>query len=148
MKGKDLTKEAPRSPKERLGGYVILPRAIDKCRATLWGNVGEYNFDCPLDNTLFKFKGIKGTDFKKFVETGATDDQILEWVNKNGTPKTAEEIKKWSDMTENDNYSSKPKEVKSWLEGENARLGLDRDGTLFNYLDMDDKDSFSSVCAI
>lgn len=149
MKGKDLTKEAPRSPKERLGGFVILPRAVDKCRATLWGNVGEYNFDCPLDNTLFKFKGVKGEDFKKFIETGATDEQILKWFEKNGVQKTDAEIKTWSDATENDNYSSKPKETKSWLEGENARLGLDKDGTLFDYLDADDKASFSgddSVC--
>src|SRR4029077_20935443 len=49
-KGKDLTKEPPRSPKTRVGGYVILGRTIDKCRALLWGNIGEYHFDCPLDN--------------------------------------------------------------------------------------------------
>ena len=33
--GKDLTKEAPRSPKTKLGGFVILARTIDKCRALL-----------------------------------------------------------------------------------------------------------------
>ena len=59
-KGKNLTKEPPRSPKTGLGGYVILSRTIDKCRALLWGNIGEYHFDCPLDNMLFGFKGIKG----------------------------------------------------------------------------------------
>src|SRR5437660_12131757 len=75
-KGKDLTKEPPRSPKTRLGGYVILSRTIDKCRALLWGNIGEYHFDCPLDNMLFGFKGIKGHDFKSFVETGANDYEI------------------------------------------------------------------------
>jgi hypothetical protein len=75
-KGKDLTKEPPRSPKVRVGGYAILGRTIDKCRALLWGNLGEYHFDCPLDNMLFGFKGIKGHDFKAFVETGASDDDI------------------------------------------------------------------------
>jgi hypothetical protein len=148
MKGKDLTKEAPRSPKERLGGFVILPRTIDKCRAKLWGNIGEYHFDCPLDKTLFGFKGIKGDDFKKFVETGASDEQILEWVKTNGSAKTDAEIKTWSDATENDNYSSKPKETKSWLEVENVKLGLDKDGTLFDFLDVDDKVSFSSDASV
>ena len=50
VKGKDLTKEAPRSPRVRIGGYAILARTYDKCRALLWGNIGEYHFDCPLDN--------------------------------------------------------------------------------------------------
>ena len=66
-KGKDFTKEPPRSPKTRVSGYAILGRTIDKCRALLWGNIGEYHFDCPLDNMLFGFKGIKGDDFKAFV---------------------------------------------------------------------------------
>ena len=65
---KDLTKVAPRSPYERIGGFAILARTIDKCRATIAGMNGEYNFDCPLDNTLFSFKGIKGDDFKAFVK--------------------------------------------------------------------------------
>ena len=62
--GKDLTKEAPRSPKVMVNGFMILGRTIDKCRAMLWGNIGEYHFDCPLDNQLFSFKGLKGDDFK------------------------------------------------------------------------------------
>jgi len=89
--GKDLTKEPPRSPKTRVGGYVILGRTIDKCRALLWGNIGEYHFDCPLDNMVFGFKGIKGADFKAFVETGASDDEIAKWIDRSGTPKSEEE---------------------------------------------------------
>src|ERR1035437_9387261 len=34
----DLTKQAPRSPRVRLGGFVILPRCLDKGRATINGN--------------------------------------------------------------------------------------------------------------
>ena len=55
--GKDLTKEPPRSPRIRVGGYAILGRTLDKCRALIAGNIGEYHFDCPLDNMLFGFKG-------------------------------------------------------------------------------------------
>ena len=62
--GKDLIKEAPRSPRIRVGGYAILGRTLDKCRALVAGNIGEYHFDCPLDNMLFGFKGVKGDDFK------------------------------------------------------------------------------------
>ena len=71
IQAKDLTKEAPRSPKTKVGGYVILGRTIDKCRALLWGNIGEYHFDCPLDNMLFGWKGIKGDDFIIFSNAAA-----------------------------------------------------------------------------
>jgi hypothetical protein len=54
--GKNLKKEPPRSPRIRVGGYAILGRTIDKCRALVAGNIGEYHFDCPLDNMLFGFK--------------------------------------------------------------------------------------------
>ncbi len=73
--GKDLTKEAPRSPRIRVGGYAILGRTIDKCRALVAGNIGEYHFDCPLDNMLFGFKGVKGEDFKAQIEQGAGDQK-------------------------------------------------------------------------
>ena len=66
--GKDLTKEAPRSPRIRVGGYAILGRTIDKCRALVAGDIGEYHFDCPLDNMLFSFKGVKGEDFKAQID--------------------------------------------------------------------------------
>ncbi len=146
MKGKDLRKESPRSPHIKLGDFLILGRTIDKCRAMLWGNIGEYHFDCPLDNQLFGFKGIKGEDFKKFVETGATDEEITNWVNTNGLPKTKEEIEVWNKEVESNNYS-KYKDKKEWLGGENLRLGLDKDGTLFDFLDADDKDSTGpNVC--
>lgn len=140
MKGKDLRKVAPRSPHVKVGDFLILGRTIDKCRAMLWGNIGEYHFDCPLDNQLFGFKGIKGDDFKKFVETGATDEEIANWVNTNGLPKTKEEIEIWNKEVASNNYS-KYGDKKKWLEGENLRLGLDKDGTLFDFLDADDKDS-------
>ena len=43
----DLTQRPPRSPRVRLGGYVILPRMLDKGRATVAGKHGEYHYACP-----------------------------------------------------------------------------------------------------
>ena len=85
--GKDLTKEAPRSPRIRVGGYAILGRTIDKCRALVAGNIGEYHFDCPLDNMLFGFKGVKGEDFKAQIEQGAGDQKMIDWLNQSGEKK-------------------------------------------------------------
>ena len=75
MVPKDLTKEAPRSPHTKLGGFVILARAIDKCRATINGVVGEYEFNCPLDRMLFDWKGIGGEDFQKITANTKTYTQ-------------------------------------------------------------------------
>ncbi|MGA1124412.1 MAG: DUF5069 domain-containing protein, partial [Chthoniobacterales bacterium] len=54
----DLTKRPPRSTRARLGGYVLLPRIIDKCRAVLAGTNGEFNYACPLDMEFFEFTSI------------------------------------------------------------------------------------------
>ena len=68
---RDLTREAPRSPRIRIGGYAILARMADKGRAFLNGTAGEYHFDCPVDNMLFGFKGVKGDVFRTQIEQGA-----------------------------------------------------------------------------
>src|SRR6188768_1538998 len=137
--GKDLTKEAPRSPKERVGGYVILGRTLDKCRALLWGNIGEYHFDCPLDNMLFGPKGIAGPDFKAEVEKGASDEEMVQWMNTHGTPMTPEEVAKWSDGMMQVNPYENP-EKREWFEEQVKPHGLDpAKTTLFDWLDVDDK---------
>lgn len=140
--GKDLTKEAPRSPRVRVGGYVILGRTIDKCRASIAGDIGEYHYDCPLDNTLFGFKGVSGADFKAQVESGASDQQMAEWLDASGDPKTAEEIKRWSDETEAANPYNDP-ERRDWFVEQTKPLGLDPvKTTLFDWLEADDIASY------
>lgn len=140
---KDLTKVAPRSPYQTIASFAIIARTIDKCRATLNGTNGEYHFDCPLDNALFSFKGIKGDDFKAYVAEGHADEAIANWAKTQGTPKTDEEIRAWSDAFRSDySYTTDPNKSE-WFKGECARLGLDPEKTtLFDYLEVDDKVSF------
>lgn len=142
MNAKDLTKVAPRSPYEKIGGFAILARAIDKCRASIAGTNGEYNFDCPVDNALFSFKGINGSDFKAYVAEGHSDLEIVEWVKGNGIKKTDQEIQIWSDAFKSDfSYSTDPAK-KDWFHGECKKLNLDpMKTTLFDYLEIDDKAS-------
>lgn len=140
---KDLTKEAPRSPRVRVGDYVILGRTIDKCRALLHTDIGDYHYDCPLDNYLFGFKGVTGDAFKEQVAAGATDEELAAWLDANGAPKTPEEIKAWSDQTENANPYHDP-EKREWYAGETAKLGLDlASTTLFDWLEADDRASYA-----
>ena len=139
VKGKDLTKEAPRSPRVRIGGYAILARTYDKCCALLAGNIGEYHFDCPLDNMLFGFKGVKGDDFKAEVEKGATVEEMAKWLDTHGDKKTPEEVKAWSDEVEATNPYNNP-EKREWFVEQVKPLGLDpKTVTLFDWLEKDDR---------
>lgn len=143
MESKDLAVEAPRSPYETINGFAILARTIDKCRADIAGTIGEYHFNCPLDKTLFGFKGIDAEEFKSLVATDVSDEVIGQWVFDNGIPKTVEEIKAWSDHFRSDySYSTDPNKS-GWFRGECERLGLNPETTtLFDYLEVDDSVTF------
>jgi hypothetical protein len=144
---KDLTKEAPRSPRIRVGGYAILGRTIDKCRALVAGNIGEYHFDCPLDNTLFGFKGVKGDDFKAQVEQGASDQELVEWPNQAGEKKMPEEIKRWADEVETSSLYNHP-EKREFFSEEVKKLGLNpTKTTTFEWLEVDDRISHAQKAA-
>jgi hypothetical protein len=142
MKTKDLSKEPPSSPRERVRDYVILRRTMDKCRATLAGTAGDYHYDCPLDNVLFSFKGITGDDFKNAVKRGLTEEQLALWVDEQGVPKTPEEIQAWSDNVEAYSMLEDP-EKRDFFIAECEKLGLDPNKTtLFDWLEADDRASF------
>ncbi len=94
----DLTQRAPRSMRCRLGGYVILPRMLDKCRAELAGKNGEYHYNCPMDQHFLNFAGIDPAGLKAEVAAGKGDWEILEWVQAHSkTPRNPWEIQQWSD---------------------------------------------------
>jgi hypothetical protein len=73
----DLTTSYPRSVKDKLVGVVMLGRTIDKAKAKAHGNIGEYHYNCPMDQAVF---GLLGIDQEKFLEvvTNAKDDAEIE----------------------------------------------------------------------
>lgn len=94
----DLTQRPPRSPRSRLGGYALLPRMLDKGRATLAGTIGEYKFNCPLDKRFVSFVGIDAEKLLAELKKGKGDGEILEWIQANAKHKReAWEIEQWSD---------------------------------------------------
>ena len=97
----DLTKQPPRSPRVRLGGYALLPRMLDKGRAAIANKVGEYHYDCPNDKRFTEFAGIDAGALKKELATGKGDGEILEWINAHAKHKrTDQEIAAWSAFIE------------------------------------------------
>ena len=95
----DLTQRPPRSPRCRLGGYVLLPRMLDKGRATIAGQNGEYVYDSGLDQHLVKFIGFDAEALRAELATGKGDGEILEWLQANGkNQRTPWEIEQWSEF--------------------------------------------------
>jgi Domain of unknown function (DUF5069) len=137
----DLTKFPPRSPRVRLGGYAILPRCLDKGRATLTGKNGEYHFACPLDQQFLEFAGVDPEALKK--QLTKSDTEVLEWITANAKTKpTPFEIAAWStwqDQRTPDNPDSR--EYFNGLHKASAPKRADI-STWFDVLDMDDFASF------
>lgn len=97
----DLTQRPPRSARVRLGGYVILPRMIDKGRAVLAEKAGDYKFACPLDQRFLQFAGIDADAFKEQLALGKGDGELLAWITANASNRPSEiEIALWSEQQE------------------------------------------------
>ena len=139
----DLTKQAPRSPRVRLGGYAILPRMLDKGRATVAGKNGEYHYACPMDQSLLEFVGVDSEKLKKQLAAGKGDGEILEWIETHAKHKrTPSEVHAWSAYM--DQRAPGDHESREFFDGVHAKIAPKREdiSTWFDLLDMDDYVSY------
>jgi len=140
----NLTQRPPRSPRVRLGGYVILPRMLDKCRAVLAGTAGEYHYACPLDQRFLTFTGTDAEALKAEVAKGLGDGELLAWVTAHAAhPREAWEIAQWSAFVAANVPSDN--ESRAYLNEElaaNGAAGREDVSTWFDNLDLDDYVSF------
>lgn len=139
----DLTRRPPRSARVRLGGYAILPRAIDKGRAAAAGTNGDYNYDCPTDQLFFDFVGVSAADFKKQIDAGLGDGELLKWIRENaGIKRQPHEIAAWTHYVEN-RVPSEPGS-REFFQSAHQSVAASRDdiGTWFDLLDLDDSASY------
>ncbi len=94
----DLTQRPPRSPRTRLGGFVLLPRMLDKGRAEIAGKNGEYYYNCPLDQHFVNFVKVDPAAMREQLAAGKGDGEILNWIHETASQKrTPWEIEQWSD---------------------------------------------------
>jgi hypothetical protein len=125
----------------RLGGYVILPRCLDKGRATLAGKQGDYHYACPLDQGFLEFVGIDAEALKK--QLNKSDSEVLAWIQKNAKHKRTEpEILTWSAWQEQvapDNPESREHFNEIHKNAAPKRTDI---ATWFDVLDLDDYVSF------
>ncbi len=140
----DLTQHPPRSPRCRLGGYVLLPRLLDKCRAELAGKNGEYHYNCPMDQHFFNFTGVDQAALKSEAATGKGDGELLEWINANAKIQRGPwEVAQWSEYHLKRGPDSDPETV-GFFNGLIANHTKTREdiSTWADVLDLDDYCSF------
>jgi hypothetical protein len=140
----NLTQRPPRSPRARLGGYVILPRLLDKCRAEIAGTAGEYHYACPLDQHFLNFTGTDAEALKAEAAKGLGDGELLAWITAHAAkPREPWEIAQWSAFREavapSDNESRA--HLNEMLAANGAATREDV-ATWFDNLDLDDYVSF------
>jgi Domain of unknown function (DUF5069) len=98
----DLTRRPPRSMRVRLGGFVILPRMLDKGRASLAKKNGAYNYNSPTDQHPVRFLGLDPEALLHELAAGKGDGEILQWVLTNAKMvRTPWEIQTWSAYFDN-----------------------------------------------
>jgi Domain of unknown function (DUF5069) len=140
----DLTQRPPRSPRLKLGGYVILPRMLDKGRAEIAGKAGEYHFACPLDQRLLSFTGLTAEDIVNLLKQGKSDTEVLAWIREHAKQNDWE-IFHWSEFhilrVPSDNES------RQHFNETLQKIAPDRDdiATWFDLLDLDDFVSFGGA---
>jgi len=87
----------PRSPYEKLGGYVHLPRLIDKAKLHRKGLLDGYNYKTVgFDKHLLAFLKLDGDVFEETANRFEDDEAILKWVRNNGAQHSPEEIEQWN----------------------------------------------------
>jgi hypothetical protein len=93
----DLTTSFPRSVHEKIAGVVMVARATDKAKAVAHGNVGEYNFNCPMDQGVFSFLGIDKDAFLDVVKNAKSDAEIDAYVKTFADKKSPAEIAEFNE---------------------------------------------------
>lgn len=88
----------PRSPYDRLGGYVHLPRLIDKAKLHRQGLLNGYNYKTVgFDKHLLAFLKLNPDAFEEAANRLETDSAILLWIEEYGAKHSAEAIEEWNE---------------------------------------------------
>ena len=93
-----MRKLLPRSPYDRLGGYVHLPRLIDKAKLHRKGLLEGYNYKTVgFDKHLLAFLKLNPDTFEETAHRLDDDAAILDWVQKNGAKHSPASIEHWNE---------------------------------------------------
>jgi len=92
-----MQKLRPRSPYEKLGGFVHLPRLIDKARLHRKGLLNGYNYKTVgFDKHLLAFLKLDGDQLEEIANRLDEDEKVLRWVEQNCAKHSVDAIEYWN----------------------------------------------------
>ena len=92
----DLSTNYPTSVKTKMHGVVQLARTIDKGKAAAAGTLGEYHYNCPMDQAVFAFLGIDHEALLDRIKSAKNDGDIEAYVAPYIAKKSATELDAWN----------------------------------------------------
>lgn len=93
-----------RSPRESLGGYILLPRLIDKVRLLAKGQLPQVyaanvlGAEFTLDGRFLAFAGLKAEALRQVIVSSRTDEEVLAWIRDHAKPATPIEKRTWAEQ--------------------------------------------------
>jgi hypothetical protein len=135
-----MPKLHPRSPYEKLGGYVHLPRLIDKAKLHRQGLLKGYDYKTTgFDKHLLAFLKLDGDAFEEAVNRLEDDQAILNWVRENSVKHSSEAIEQWNEamISRHPDTAAKKARFAHFLKeaGGNGRQDI---RTYFDFIEFDE----------
>jgi hypothetical protein len=135
-----MPKLHPRSPYEKLGGYVHLPRLIDKAKLHRQGLLKGYDYKTTgFDKHLLAFLKLDGDAFEEAVNRLEDDQAILNWVRENSVTHSSEAIEQWNEamISRHPDTAAKKARFAHFLKeaGGNGRQDI---RTYFDFIEFDE----------
>ena len=127
----------------RRGRGAFWPTIPADWMASLSGKAGDYKYGNPMDQHFFGFIGLTQDALLEQVKTGASDWDILLWVNAHANPKRpTHEVRAWSAYLETMPVGDAGD--LEWFAAQARRLNPERTDlqTIMDFLDADDHVSF------
>jgi hypothetical protein len=73
-----------------------LGRTIDKGKAEARGNIGEYHYDCPMDQAVFGFLEMDHERLLDAIRNAGSDAEVEAFTRPFVDAKSREEIERWN----------------------------------------------------
>ncbi len=141
----DLTQRAPRTPYCRdIAGVYGLARMADKARADRADRLGEYIYNCPIDQAITEFLGISADDYQEAAYTNPNDLELTAWVREN-TSRTSGEIAAFNVRISGKGPENEDQRAIFEKALNTVAPGRTDVTTWFDLLDLDDENSFNTV---
>jgi uncharacterized protein DUF5069 len=138
MKPLDFSKHAPRGPREQLDGLAMLPRTIDKFRASLpGGNLNGYRID-GISSRLLGWLGVNEDEMRQAVAAASNDEGVAAWLRERTDASQYAEFtdrmtkRTVDDVADKDRFRT----LYPWAEQTELR-------TIFDIIEEDDRRTFS-----